>query len=109
MFDHNKEAFIVHIATIILKITIYLDRKAQITLLKAEKAPIFVPTKYLDFTDIFFEKLAAILPEHIKINIYTIDLEEGKQPPHEPIYSLGPVELETLKTYIKTNLKTGFI
>ena len=26
-----------------------------------------------------------------------------------PIYSLGLVELETLKTYIKTHLKIGFI
>ena len=36
-------------------------------------------------------------------------MEDGKQPPYRPIYSLGPVELEILKTYIKTHLKTGFI
>ena len=35
--------------------------------------------------------------------------EEGKQPPYGPIYSLGPVELKTLKTYIKTNLANAFI
>ena len=50
-----------------------------------------------------------MLPEYTEINIYAIDLEKGKQPPYRPIYSLAPVELETLKTYIKTHLKTGFI
>ena len=43
------------------------------------------------------------------MNKHAIELEEGKQPPFRPIYSLGPVELETLKTYIKTNLVNGFI
>ena len=43
------------------------------------------------------------------MNEHIIKLEEGKQPPFRPIYSLGPVELETLKTYIKTNLANGFI
>ena len=43
------------------------------------------------------------------MNEHTIKLEEGKQPLFGSIYSLGPVELETLKTYIKTNLANGFI
>lgn len=43
------------------------------------------------------------------INKYVIKLEEDKQPPYRLIYSLGLVELETLKTYIKTYLKTGLI
>ena len=43
------------------------------------------------------------------MNEHAIELEEGKQPPFGPIYSLGPVELETLKTYIETNLANGFI
>ena len=49
------------------------------------------------------------LPENTGINEHAIELVEGKQPPYGPIYSLGPVELETLKAYIKTHLKTGFI
>lgn len=49
------------------------------------------------------------LPENTGINKHTLELIDGKQPPYKPIYSLGPVELETLKTYIKTHLKTGFI
>ena len=43
------------------------------------------------------------------MNEYAIKLEEGKQPPFRPIYSLGPVELEIWKTYIKTNLANDFI
>ena len=38
-----------------------------------------------------------------------IELEKGKQPLYRPIYSLEPVEFETFKTYIKTNLANGFI
>ena len=43
------------------------------------------------------------------MNEHAIKLKEGKQPPFGPIYSLGLVELETLKTYIETNLANGFI
>ena len=49
------------------------------------------------------------LPENTSINEYTIELIEGKKPPYGPTYSLGQVELETLKTYIETHLTTGFI
>ena len=43
------------------------------------------------------------------MNEYAIKLEENKQPSFKPIYSLGLVELKTLKTYIETNLINGFI
>ena len=72
----------------------------------AEEAPTKVPSEYLD---VFSPDLATKLPEYTEINIYVIDLEEGKQPLYGPIYSLGSVELETLKIYIKTNLANGFI
>ena len=49
------------------------------------------------------------LPENTGINEHAIKLQDGKQPPYRPIYRLGPVELETLKTYIETHLKIGFI
>ena len=52
---------------------------------------------------------AVELLENTEINEHAIKLEEDKQPPFGPIYSLGPVELETLKTYIKINLANGFI
>ena len=43
------------------------------------------------------------------MNEHVIELEESKQPLYGPIYSLEPVELKTLKTYIETNLANGFI
>ena len=49
------------------------------------------------------------LLENTGINKYAIKLEEDKQPLFRFIYSLGPVELEILKTYIKTNLANGFM
>ena len=49
------------------------------------------------------------LPENTGINEHVIELIEDKQTPYSPIYSLSLVELETLKTYIETHLKTGFI
>ena len=49
------------------------------------------------------------LPENTGINKHAIKLQDNKQPLYGTIYSLRPVELETLKIYIKTHLKTGFI
>ena len=43
------------------------------------------------------------------MNKHAIKLEKGKQLSFRPIYSLEPVELENLKTYIKINLANGFI
>ena len=63
----------------------------------------------MDFAKVFLEGKTLVLPKHTELNEYAINLENGKQPLYRPIYSLGPVELETLKTYIKTYLKTGFI
>ncbi len=37
---------------------------------------------------------------------YAIELIKEKQPFYEPINTLSPMELETLKAYIKTYLKT---
>ncbi len=49
------------------------------------------------------------LPEITGINENAIESVGGKQPSYGPIYSLSLVELEALKTYIETHLKTGFI
>ena len=62
-----------------------------------------------DFADVFSEKSANVLPERTKVNEHAIKLEEGKQLSYGPIYSLGPVELKILKTYIEINLANGFI
>ena len=49
------------------------------------------------------------LLKNTEINEHTIKLKEGEQSLFEPIYSLGLVELEILKIYIKINLANSFI
>ncbi len=68
-----------------------------------------MPSKYADFADGFSPKLAVILPEHTRINNHIMELVDDWQPPYGPIYSFRPVELETLKVYIKNNLANSFI
>ena len=68
-----------------------------------------IPLEYADYADVFTPNLAMKLPENTGINKHAIELLKVKQSPYDPIYSLGPVELETLKAYIETYLKTGFI
>lgn len=68
-----------------------------------------VLTNYTHFANIFSKKLAEILSKRTGINKHATKLGNGKQPPYKPIYSLGLVELETLKTYIETNLTNNFI
>ena len=65
--------------------------------------------EYSNYSNVFLAENAAELLENTGMNEHAIKLEEDKQPLFGPIYSLGPVELETLKTYIKTNLANGFI
>ena len=104
--DEHVEAFVVHV-TSLSTMAIHPSREAQIALLVAEEVKI--PTEYSDFSDVFSEEKASILPEATELNQHAIELQEGQQPPYGPIYSLGPVELKTLKTYIKTKLANGFI
>ncbi len=107
----EHEAFVIHVAAFSVDLgdEVYPLRRAQIAHLKADEALTKVPSKYADFADVFSPKLAAELPKHTKINDYTIELVDDWQPPYGPIYSLGPVELETLKAYIENNLANNFI
>ena len=89
------------------KISIHAAQKAQIALLLAKK--ISVPKEYADFSDVFSKKSVAVFPKCSNINEHAIDQKPGKQSPYKPIYSLSPVELETLKTYIETNLANRLI
>lgn len=65
--------------------------------------------KHSDNINIFSLDLEMELSENAKINKHIIKLIDGKQSLYEPIYALNLVELEILKTYIETHLKTGFI
>ena len=117
--DPEHETYVVHVASLTsiplaslgsLLLNVYPSRRPQISGLIAKKAPTKVPAKYSDFADVFSVDLASGLPEHTGINDHAIELvDDCQQPPYKPIYSLGPVELETLKAYIETNLANGFI
>ena len=107
VLDEKSETFVVHIASLNLAPGIHPDRAAQIASLLTEKVKI--PDKYSDSTNVFSEETALVLLERTKLNEHVINLEDGKQLSYRPIYSLGLVEMETLKTYIKSHLKTGFI
>ena len=116
--DPEHETYVVHIGLVSsnalsssspLELNVHLFRRPQVSGLIAEEAFTKVSTKYLDFADVFSPDLASELPEHTRINDYIIELVDGQHLPYGPIYSLGPVELETLKAYIKTNLANGFI
>ena len=108
--DENSETFKIHVASLSsTPLDVHPSRRPQISGLIAEEAPTKVPDEYADFADVFSPDLAAELPEHTGINNYAIELVDGQQPPYRPIYSLEPVELETLKAYIEINLANGFI
>ena len=116
--DPESETFVVHVASLSsnaspssspLKLDVHPSCRSQVSGLIAKEAPTKVPVEYSDFADIFSPDLTSELPEHTGINDHNIELVDGQQQPYGPIYSLGPVKLETLKTYIKTNLANGII
>ncbi len=109
--DLKYKVFVIYVATLSINSDneVYPLRRAQIAHLKADEALIGVLSEYTDLADIFSPKLATKLPEHIEINDYAIKLVDNEQILYGPIYSLGPVELEILKAYIKNNLANSFI
>lgn len=92
-----------------LKMFIHLSYKAQLALLIANNAHIAVLSKCFNYANMILSESTIELPEHTKINDHLLDLIEGQQPSYGLIYSLKLVELETLKTYIITNLVNSFI
>ena len=111
VLDPEHEIFVVHVAALTVNLgdEVHPSKRAQIAHLKADEPPTEIPRKYADVADVFLSKLAAELPKHTGINDHAIELVDDWQPPYGPIYSLGPVELETLKAYIENNLASGFI
>ena len=112
--DPEHETYVVHVAsfssTPLASPNVHPFWRPQISGLIAEEALTKVPAKYSDFADVFSTNLASEVSEHTGINNHAIELVDGcQQPPYGPIYSLGPMELETWKAYIKTNLANGFI
>ena len=107
--NENSKTFVVYVFSLNLALVprIHPDRAIPIASLLTKEVKI--PKKYSDFTNIFLEEKALVLPEQTEFNQHTIELEKSKQPPYRPINSLDPVELKILKTYIKTHLKSRFI
>lgn len=103
----DDESFVVQVASVLEATNIHPSRQTQIASLNVKE--VTIPAEYSDYTDVFSLDSVAELPEHIGINNDPLDLVDDKQPLYGPIYTLGPVELETFKTYIKTNLANGFI
>ena len=112
--DLGHETFIIHVASLKSpsndkKGNIHPFCQIQISSLVANETPTSISTEYFDFVDIFSLELASELFKHTRINDHTIKLVNNWPLSYGLIYSLGPMELETLKTYIETNLVNGFI
>ena len=112
--DPEHETYVVHVLSLssalpVTSLDVHPSRRSQIFGLIVEEALTKVPNKYWNFADIITPDLASELSEHTGINNHAIKLVDGQQPSYGPIYSLRPVELETLKAYIETNLTNGFI
>jgi hypothetical protein len=72
------------------------------------KVTTILPKEYLDFANVFDKTKASHLSEHRSYDC-PIDLLLNTMPPFGPIYGLSPVELETLRSYIKENLASGYL
>ena len=81
----------------LLDADVYSFCKPQISGLIIEEALTKVSDKYVNFADVFSLDLASKFPKHTGINEHAIELVNSQQSPYKPIYSLGPVEWETLK------------
>ncbi len=108
VLDPKHEVLVVYVAALNVDLgdKIYPSKKAQIVRLKADKASTKVSRKYANFADVFSPKSVVEFFKYMRINDHAID---DWQLPYDPIYSLGPVELETLKAYIENNLANSFI
>lgn len=108
-FGPYQKTFVVHVAAFCSGSDIYPFYRDQLASLLANNAFTATLSEYTDFADVSSPESVAKLPEHTGINNIFIDLVDGKQSPYKSIYSLGPVKLETIKTYIETNVANSFI
>ena len=116
--EPKSETFVVYVALLSsvaspssspLELNVHPSRRPQVSGLIVEEALTKIPAEYSDFADVFPPDLVSKFSKHTRTNNHAIELVDSQQPPYKPIYSLGPVELETLKAYIETNLANGFI
>ena len=67
-----------------------------------------LPEYYKDYLDVFDRKKSDKLPLYRPFD-YKIPLQEGKEPPYSPLYSMFRDELQVVRNYLKENLQKGFI
>lgn len=67
-----------------------------------------VPTELKDFADVFGPAEHTALPRG-EGAIHAIELEEGKQPPYQPLYNLSATELQLLRDYLDSAMEKGWI
>ena len=91
----------------LITILIYLFYQVQVIFLISKKTGILA--KYSHSFDVFSLHFIAELSELIKINNYSINLQNNKKLSYSLIYSLKLINLKILKIYIKINLASGFI
>ncbi|QRW15702.1 Retrotransposable element Tf2 protein [Rhizoctonia solani] len=89
-----------------MKVSLCLTTEAQSGSINPE--PQNLPVEFQEFQKVFSEEFFTTLPEHCPYDI-AIDLEEDKQPPYGPIYSMTPVQREALKEHTDPELSAGKI
>ena len=67
-----------------------------------------IPPRYHRFIPMCQKEDADQLPPH-RYSDHAIELEEGKQPPFGPLYSMSDLELQALRDYLEEQLAKGFI
>ena len=60
-----------------------------------------LPERYKEYEDVFSEDRANELAPHTQYD-HAIELEDGKAPPHMPIYNMSQTELRLLREYSLT-------
>lgn len=114
VLGENCEIFVIHVATSeampnhLSRASLVQD-EPTLAALKWDKTSTKIPAKYADYVNVFSSNRAMKLPKNISIYKPTIKLVKAKQLFFCPLYAFILIELETLKTHIKTHLKTGFI
>ena len=108
--EENSETFVVHGADLeVLELAIHPSWTPLLAALQQDKAPTKILPEYPDYADVFSPDLVIELTKNTGISEHAIELVQDKQPSYGPIYSVGLMELETLKVYMETTLKSGFI
>ena len=97
----------VYIASSMSEMIIQLANNDNIASLLAKETTVLA--KYSDYASVFLKKSAAVLSKRAKLHEHSIKLKDGKQLFYMSIYSPEPIKFKTFKTFIGTNLASGFI